>query len=102
MLAMYFSAALFLSLSVLPVFAQGVNLARPPEINAQHSPTAEEMRSQLSNAQLQKDARELADLCSSLLVDLDGVQQGMLPKDLPDKLNQVKKLSKKVRQELRP
>jgi len=102
MLVSYFFAALFLGLFLLPVFAQDVNLARPHEINAQSSPTAEGMRSRINNGQLQKDAQELADLCSSIVVDLNGLHQGMLPKDLPDKLRHVKKLSNKVQQELTP
>jgi hypothetical protein len=100
MRAIYFFAALLLSFTAVPIHAQGVNLARPPEISAQHNPTVEEMRSLLSNAQLQEDARKMADLCSSIPVDLDAIHEGMLPKDLLDKLDRVERLSKKLRQEL--
>jgi hypothetical protein len=98
--AIVFSAALLLSLTAVPICAQNVNMAHPPEISAQHNPTPEELRSRLSNAQLQKDAKELADLCGTIPPDLDAVHQGMLPKDLLDKLNRVEKLSKRLRQEL--
>jgi hypothetical protein len=100
MRAVYFSAPLFLLLSAVPALAQSVNLARPPEITAQHNPTADEMRSRVGNAELEKDTRELAELCGSIRADLFEIDQGMVPKDLPDKLNRVAKLSKKVRQEL--
>jgi hypothetical protein len=33
---------------------------------------------------------------------MDGVKQGLLPKDVVEKLKRVEKLSKKVRQELAP
>ena len=95
-----FVLALLLSLAAIEVCAQDVNMGRPPEISVQHAPTAEEVRSRLSNAQLQKDAKELADLCGSMPADLDAVRQGILPKDLPEKLQRVEKLSKKLRQEL--
>ena len=100
MRATNFSEALLLLLNVTPIHAQNVNMAHPPEISTQHIPTAEEIRSRLSNVQLQKDAKELADLCSSITPDLDALHQGMLPKDLLDKLTRAEKLSKKLRQEL--
>ena len=100
MFTIYFLAALFLSLAAVPIQDEGINLARPPEINAQQSLTAEEMGSRVSNAQRQKDATELGELCDSIVADLKGSQHDMLPKDLPKKLNRVEKLSKKLRQEL--
>ena len=91
---------LLLLFPAVHVSAQNVNMEHPPELSAQHNPTPEERRSRVSDAQLQKDSKELAALCSSMPADLDAVQQGMMPKDLVDKLNRLEKLSKRVRQQL--
>ena len=56
------------------------------------------MRARAANVQLQKDAKELAALCASVSSDMDGVKQGLMSKDLPEKLKRVEKLSKQVRQ----
>jgi hypothetical protein len=101
MRAILFSTMLLLLLvRAIPMCPQSVNMEHPPEINAQHTPTPEERRSRVSDAQVQKDAKELAALCISMPADLDAVQQGMMPKDLVDKLNRLEKLSKRVRQGL--
>jgi hypothetical protein len=58
---------------------------RPPAVNA---------------VQLQHDARELAELSSSLPADIDRVNHGLLPKDVNEKLRRIEKLSKRLRTEL--
>jgi len=58
------------------------------------------MMSRLNNVQLQKDARELSDLCASIPPDMDGIKRGLLSKDVLDKLKRVEKLSKRLREEL--
>ena len=85
---------------LLPAAAQNVNPAHPDEINVQHQPTADEMRARLAREQIQKDAKELSDLCASVPVDMDSLKQGLLPKDTLDKLRRVEKLSKRLREEL--
>ena len=79
---------------------QNVNMEHPENINVQHRLTPEEMRDRLSGTQLQKDAKDLGDLCASIPADMDGIRQGMLAKDLLEKLKRVEKLSKRVREEL--
>jgi hypothetical protein len=54
----------------------------------------------MSNLQLQKDAKELAELCASVASDMDGVKQGLLSKDVLEKLKRVERLSKRVREQL--
>lgn len=49
---------------------------------------------------LKRDAQELADLSASIPVDVNHANQGLLPKDLLDKLKRVEKLSKQLRGEL--
>jgi hypothetical protein len=52
--------------------------------------------------QLQRDADELARIAQTIPADIASVRQGMLPKDVNEKLKQVEKLSKRLRTELMP
>ena len=79
---------------------QNVNPMHPEEIQVQKHTSPEDMRERLANVQLQKDAKELAELCASVPGDMDGVKQGLLSKDLLEKLKRVEKLSKRVREQL--
>lgn len=47
--------------------------------------------------ELQREARELSDLASSLPADMDHIGQGLMPKDTIDKLKRIEKLSKQLR-----
>jgi hypothetical protein len=80
--------------------SQNVNPMHPVEIQVQKHTSPEDMRERLANVQLQKDAKELAELCASVPGDMDGVKQGLLSKDLLEKLKRVEKLSKHVREQL--
>ena len=91
-----------LLLGVLPARTQNVNMARPVEIHSGRVPPADAMRARLANQQLQKDAKELSELCASMPADLDGVRRGLLPQDITVKLKRVEKLSKRLREELTP
>ncbi len=86
-----------------PVHTQDVNLQHPPEIHSpgQMSP-AEAAKARMNNAQLQKDAKELSDLCAAVPAQLEDLKKGLLAKDLADKLKRLEKLSKHVREELTP
>ena len=88
-------------LVTIPLPSQTVNLNHPSqEIEVQHHATPEEIRDRLSGPQMQKDAKELADLCASIPADMDGVRRGLLDKDVLEKLKRVEKLSKHMREEL--
>lgn len=80
--------------------SQNVNPEMPREVDAQHHASPEEARDRIGDAQLQKDTKELAELCSALKPELDAVQKGMLGKDVLEKLKRVEKLSKRVREQL--
>jgi len=80
--------------------SQNVSLGHPQEINVQHHPSAEEVRDRLSVPQVQTDAKELADLCVSVNTDMGSVKQGLLPKDLIEKLRHMEKFSKRMRETL--
>jgi hypothetical protein len=79
-------------------FGQNVNPRHPEEISAQKHTSPDEMRARVANIQLQKDAKELAELCASMPGDMDTVKQGLMSKDLPEKLKRMEKLSKHVRE----
>jgi hypothetical protein len=101
---MRYAGVLCLLLGVLlvavPVPSQNVNLKHPNDVSVQKSITPEEMRDRAAHLQLQKDAKELAELCGSVSDDMDHVKQGLLSKDAPEKLKRMEKLSKRVREEL--
>ena len=56
----------------------------------------------LDFAKVKSDADELLILSQSIHSGVDNVGKGMLPKDLIDKLKQMEKLSKRLRNELTP
>jgi hypothetical protein len=88
-------------LLIPPVPSQNVNMNRPEEVHTgQQVPSADAMMSRLNNVQLQKDAKELSDLCASIPPDMDGIKRGLLSKDVLDKLKRVEKLSRRLREEL--
>ena len=51
---------------------------------------------------LQKEADDLARTAQTIPADVASVRQGMLPKDVIEKLKQIEKLSKRLRGELAP
>ena len=85
-------------LLTVPLSGQNVNPMHPEEISAQKHPSPGDMRARIANVQLQKDAKELAELCASVPGDMDGVKQGLMSKDLVDRLKRMEKLSKHVRE----
>lgn len=52
--------------------------------------------------QLQKEADDLARTAQTIPTDVASVCKGMLPKDVIQKLKQIEKLSKRLRNELTP
>jgi hypothetical protein len=65
----------------------------PPPIRQQSS---------VDFAKVKSDADELVILSQSIHSGIDEVGKGMFPKDLIDKLKQMEKLSKRLRNELAP
>jgi hypothetical protein len=57
-------------------------------------------RSTLTAAELQQQADELLSLAQQVHTGTQRVAQGLLDKDLKDKLKRIEKLSKKLREEL--
>ena len=80
---------------------------RPPDLNWPQNqlpgePPPPPMQKQAASdiAKLQRDARELAEISSSIPTDVDRVRKGLLPKDVIEKLKRVEKLSRQLRGEL--
>jgi hypothetical protein len=65
-------------------------------------PPPTHQRTSLDFAKVKSDADELVLLSQSIHSGVDYVGKGMLPKDLIDKLKQMEKLSKRLRNELTP
>jgi hypothetical protein len=56
----------------------------------------------LDPAKLREEAGELSKLAQSIPENVDQIAQGKFPKDLPDKLKRIEKISKHLRAELTP
>jgi hypothetical protein len=80
--------------------SQNVNVKHPEEFQVQKQLSPDDMRARVANLQLQKDAKELAELCASVPSDMDGLKQGLMSQDVLEKLKRVEKLSKRVREQL--
>ena len=65
-------------------------------------PPPTRQQSSVDFAKVKSDADELMILSQSIHSGIDDVGKGMLPKDLIDKLKQMEKLSKRLRNELAP
>jgi hypothetical protein len=63
----------------------------PPPLQGTHSVDA---------AQLQREADALASLAASVPPAIKQASHGVLPKDLPEKLKRIEKLSKRLRGEI--
>jgi len=73
------------------------------ELEAQNDkdfPLPRAARSHISSQALQREAAQLADLAASIPPDVQNVSQGLMDKDLVQKLKQIEKLSKHLRNEL--
>jgi hypothetical protein len=76
----------------------------PPEPMDQQGPkqaSASPTR-HIDMAQAQRCADDLARTAQTIPTDIASVRQGMLPKDVIEKLKQIEKLSKHLRTELNP
>ena len=51
---------------------------------------------------MEREARELSSLASSIPGDVEQLKKGLLPSDAVDKLKRIEKLSKQLRAQIRP
>ena len=70
--------------------------------NTQRPPTETTITRHVDMAHVQEEADELARTAQTIPADIGSVRQGLLPKDVIQKLKQIEKLSKHLRAELGP
>lgn len=103
---------LILPLSVVFLMSFSVNgesqrhkviLSPPAPADAQGTPTqATTQRKPFDAVQAERDARQLSDLAKSIPLDVEHVNQGLMPKDMIEKLKRIEKLSKHLRSQISP
>ena len=77
---------------------------KPPEPAVSQQGTTSDAKSirRLDTATMEREARELSALASSIPVDVEQLKKGLLPSDAIDKLKRIEKLSKQLRGQIRP
>ncbi len=99
---------------VIPVFVVFLSLGASPQVgrtpggpplNGSHELMITDRElppfpKRIDPAHLQREAGDLARVAGSIPADVQNIRQGMLPKDLVQKLKQIEKLSKELRREL--
>lgn len=97
---------LILLLWALPAAAQRHNnFPQPPQPSERPTVSADAKPASVQRIdplQLQREARELADLAQTVPLDVEKVNQGLLPKDASEKLKRIEKLAKRLRSALTP
>ncbi|HUM03843.1 MAG TPA: hypothetical protein VLT90_00180 [Terriglobales bacterium] len=79
------------------------NYPRPPApAIPDQSPPGTKTFHRLDTVEMEREARELSALASSVPGDIDLVKKGLLPKDAVDKLKRIEKLSRRLRGQIQP
>jgi hypothetical protein len=102
LLTLLFLATLSLAQVGRPI-PPGIHQANQADTQAQQSipPPAAESRARLDYGKLRSEANELATLAQSVPPEVEQDARGVLPKDLGEKLRQIEKLAKQLRNQLR-
>ena len=75
----------------------------PGPLVARDEPTSDTKSShRLDTFAMEREARELSALASSIPDDVEQLKKGLLPSDAVDKLKRIEKLSKQLRGQIRP
>jgi hypothetical protein len=77
----------------------------PPPMNpdnAKQAPDEPKLMHRIDLVQLQREADDLARAAQTIPSDVANVRRGTLPKDVIQKLKEIEKLSKRMRNELNP
>ena len=77
---------------------------KPPEPAVSQQDTTSDAKSirRLDTVTMEREARELSALASTIPVDVEQLKKGLLPSDAIDKLKRIEKLSKQLRGQIRP
>jgi hypothetical protein len=73
-----------------------------PQLHPEEVSPSPQTKIQLDPVQLRREGLELQELSQSLQLDIESVNQGILPKDLSAKLKRIEKLAKHLRGEITP
>ena len=71
---------------------EAMHTDEPPQVQPAH----------IDQPQLEREAEELFRLAQSVRPDVERLGQGMLPKDVVEKLKRIEKLSKQLRSQISP
>lgn len=74
----------------------------PPVVPDEPPPKPQFLHPRLDAATMEREAKEMAGLASSVPEDVEQLKKGLLPKDAYDKLKRIEKLSKQLRGQMRP
>jgi hypothetical protein len=101
------SALAFILFAACTVLAQmdprspGVRQGEQAQAQAEKEiPPPIEPRAHLDMAKLRQDADELARIAQTIPPDVASIRKGLLPRDMIDKLKQIEKLSKHLRNQI--
>ena len=77
---------------------------KPPGPAVAHQESTSDVKSirRLDTVTMEREARELSALASSIPTDVEQLKKGLLPSDAVDKLKRIEKLSKQLRGQIRP
>jgi len=105
------AAAIFISLFSLTALSvsqesrrvpRGIREADKAVIASERNIPPPQSTAPRNHQHLEQDADELARLAGSIPADIEKVHHGLLPADLKEKLKQIEKLSKRLRNGLAP
>lgn len=94
---------LFVVLAAVIADGQHHRVLLHPPAPAEAQPASNPDTSQkkrFDSVQVGREARELSDLAKSIPLDVEHVNQGLMPKDMIEKLKRIEKLSKHLRTEV--
>lgn len=78
---------------------------RPEALDPEHgnqAPDQPKLQHRIDAAKLQRDADDLARAAQTIPSDVANIRRGTLPRDTIQKLKEIEKLSKRLRNELNP
>jgi len=81
---------------------QGIREADKAAIASERNIPPPQVTAPRNHQHLEQDADELARLAGSIPADIEKVHRGLLPVDLKEKLKQIEKLSKRLRNGVAP
>jgi len=81
---------------------QGIREADKAAIASERNIPPPQVTAPRNHQHLEQDADELARLAGSIPADIEKVHRGLLPADLQEKLKQIEKLSKRLRNGVAP